>query len=98
MFREYILMSKRIEILQTLQAEARGIQTNNKNFLCLAVDSNGLTEPCAFCGRRHHHGRGSGHRRPHCFRTILDKPVSPDAEFTNSQGERFRLRDGYILK
>ena len=24
------------------------------------------TEPCIWCGRRHHHGSGDGSRAPHC--------------------------------
>ena len=47
------------------------------------------TQNCPFCGARHYHGAGTGHRITHC--------VSPVSEYFTISGLRVRREAGYIL-
>jgi hypothetical protein len=76
--------------IQRLRAMATGIEENGRLYLVLEQSPRtGQTSPCAFCGKRHWHGVGAGHRCTHC---------SLDVSFTNDLGQEFRSDDGYILK
>lgn len=52
----------------------REYETDSEGILILKCterqDGCGLiTEPCPFCGKRHFHGHGEGHRVAHCLET-----------------------------
>lgn len=49
----------------------------------------GVTERCLFCGKKHLHGIGEGHRVAHCVDSV---------ELTLPDGRKISNRDGYILK
>lgn len=48
------------------------------------------TSFCPFCGDRHVHGIGDGHRGAHCWRVIWSELQTPD-------GTTLRQSDGYII-
>ena len=48
------------------------------------------TSFCPFCGDRHRHGIGDGHRGAHCWRVIWPEVQTPD-------GTILRQSDGYII-
>jgi hypothetical protein len=54
-------------------------------------DASTPTSPCPFCGERHVHGEGDGHRNPHCVRIT-------HAEVTTPAGITIRQRDGYYIR
>lgn len=51
------------------------------------------TDTCIFCGKKHTHGEGEGHRVPHC---INDDRLITLIEFKN--GVVLNFKDGYILR
>jgi hypothetical protein len=72
-----------------------------KNLLVLHFihGESGKTERCAFCGRNHFHGKGEGHRLPHCSWNILNQEIRDRImSFQNSRGQTFCLDSGYILR
>ncbi len=48
------------------------------------------TLPCPFCGDRHTHGIGDGHRIPHC--------INPKEKVTASDGTVIFAKRGYIIR
>lgn len=48
------------------------------------------TDECAFCGKRHIHGRGEGHRIVHCLTGGNESVVATD-------GTILYKKDGYII-
>lgn len=48
------------------------------------------TDPCPFCGLKHVHGDGDGHRAAHCYK--------PEKEATATDGTIVRESDGYIVR
>lgn len=53
-------------------------------------DEGSRTDVCPFCGDKHVHGEGDGHRSPHC---IVD-----GATVVASDGTILHQKDGYILR
>lgn len=54
-------------------------------------DEDSDTEPCPFCGLRHSHGSGDGHRVAHCYGSDIRQEIQLD-------GVTLRKRDGYIVR
>lgn len=65
---------------------------NGEEFIALWRDSeDSPTDYCPFCGERHTHGQGDGHRASHC---ALGNPF-----FTRkSDGKIFEQKRGYIVR
>ncbi len=71
---------------------------NGKPYLILWRDTErGLTDPCAFCSRRHQHGLGDGHRIAHCSDadgiSLFHRPVT-----RTIKGVKVSSDDGYFLR
>jgi len=54
------------------------------------IKESGTTEHCPFCGARHSHGTGDGHRVPHCHGNVTDV-IAPD-------GTVLKATRGYIIR
>jgi hypothetical protein len=79
----------------TLYAISRG-----HKFAILWRDSEDAPcEPCPFCGRRHTHGKGDGHRVPHCSdENGHSLMFGEERTVTAYDGTVLRQRDGYIVQ
>ena len=95
--------AKKNELLSKLRENAAGqwVAEVGRFYLVLYFleGATGRTVPCAYCGRNHQHGIGEGHRAAHCGWDILNREIRDRTlTFQNSQGQRFCLDDGYILR
>ena len=84
---------KKSERLQQLRSAAKGVWHDGHFYLVLRQDPiTRRTEPCPFCGIRHIHGLGPGHRSQHC------SPQFWGVNFQNDSGEMFCCDNGYYLE
>ncbi len=78
-----------IQNLDEVEYEVHGLRA----YAVLRRDSeDSETDPCPFCGRRHTHGTGDGHRVSHCPDLGLRKEIKTKDGITLSQS------DGYLIK
>ena len=79
---------------------AKGEVINGKLYLVLYRQTeNSKTQTCPFCGERHIHGPGDGHRTPHCAAPdSSDYVFGQNVIFRNKAGEIFDAQDGYLVK
>jgi len=64
---------------------------DNRQYAVLWRDSeNSETDHCPFCGKRHIHGKGDGHRGEHC--------VGGNPEIIAKDGTKLYQKYGYILR
>jgi len=91
-------INDKFELLEYLRKEAECISEGDVTWLALRYEKKtGRTEMCPFCGKRHLHGEGEGHRVAHCGIDIFGRSISRDTVFKNSKGQIFHLDRGYIL-
>jgi hypothetical protein len=77
-----------IEQLDGAEYEMDGLHA----YAVLRRDSErGETDPCPFCGRRHTHGDGDGHRVAHCSSAETRREIQVE-------GVTLRKSDGYIIR
>lgn len=82
-------------VLINLRRYAIGIIYEDRIIVALEYDAkSGITEPCPFCGERHHHGVAPGYRSSHCSGRA---PHGEAMVFNNILGQEFSSEDGYFL-
>lgn len=69
-------------------------EINGKNYAILwRKKGNKLTDKCPFCGEKHVHGKGEGHRIKHCSNSI-----DHVHGFSAKDGTYLDPTDGYIIR
>lgn len=94
-------MNKRIRAMSTARKNAVGEDCMGRFTLILYRDfrHSDRTEICPFCGARHTHPPGDGHRVSHCADTYeADYVMGSAVVFKNCDGEIFDANDGYIVR
>ena len=92
-------MNKKSRDVSHAREHAQGIEINGRIYLVLSRNkSSNLTDICPFCGERHRHGEGDGHRVSHCVNTDCDYVIGRYSVFKNRDGQLFDSNDGYVIK
>lgn len=87
---------------QTLTTAVEYQRLGGRAYLVLKrLPEDAPTEHCPFCGWRHVHGKGDGHRSPHCFTTpywYRGRQRFPRTTVTAGDGTQLSVEDGYIVR
>lgn len=75
-------------------------EISGKKFAILwRKNGNELTDKCPFCGAKHVHGKGEGHRIEHCVDSVDKKGnIHHVHGFFAKDGTYFAPKDGYVIR
>ena len=93
-------MNQRIKKIDQARRNAVGEVIDGKLYLILHRQTeNSKTQTCPFCGGKHTHGGGDGHRAVHCTAPGgCEHVLGASTIFRNVEGQVFDANDGYIIK